>query len=252
MKKLLFPLLVSLLLSCQPEPTRVLVLYENAGHHKPFSAAVLPWLREVAPQENLVLTEVYNPKDFNEEYLAGFDVIVQLDYAPYGWPEEAVKAFEEYVDEGRGGWVGFHHASLLGEFDGFPMWPWFSELLGGIRYENYIADLTDGTVSVEDASHPVMAGVPAAFVIQDDEFYTYDKNPRTCPDVHVLASVDEDSYTLDTPVKMGDHPVVWTNTAKKGRNVYLQFGHSPKLADNEAFRTILLNAIHWTAGKKED
>lgn len=250
MKKLLFPLLVSLLLSCQPEPTRVLVLYENAGHHKPFSAAVLPWLREVASQENLLLTEVYNPKDFNAEYLDGFDVVVQLDYAPYGWPEEAVEAFEEYVDEGRGGWVGFHHASLLGEFDGFPMWPWFSELLGGIRYENYIADLTDGTVSVEDASHPVMAGVPATFVIQDDEFYTYDKDPRNCPDVHVLATVDEDSYTLDTPVKMGDHPVVWTNTAKKGRNVYFQFGHSPKLADNEAFRTLLLNAIHWTAGKK--
>jgi chitinase len=249
MKKLLFPLLVSLLLSCQPEPTRVLVLYENAGHHKPFSEAVLPWLREIAPQENLVLTEVHNPKNFNEEYLAGFDVIVQLDYAPYGWPEEAVEAFEEYVDEGRGGWVGFHHASLLGEFDGFPMWDWFSGLLGGIRYENYIEPLTDGTVCVEDASHPVMAGVPATFVIQDDEFYTYDKSPRACPDVHVLATVDENSYTLDTPVKMGDHPVVWTNTARKGRNVYFQYGHSPKLADNEAFRTLLLNAIHWTSGK---
>ena len=173
MKRILLPLLVSALLSCQPEPTRVLVLYENAGHHKPFSEAVLPWLREIAPQENLVLTEVHNPKNFNEEYLAGFDVIVQLDYAPYGWPEEAVEAFEEYVDEGRGGWVGFHHASLLGEFDGFPMWDWFSGLLGGIRYENYIEPLTDGTVCVEDASHPVMAGVPATFVIQHDEFYTY-------------------------------------------------------------------------------
>ena len=122
MKQIFLPILVSVLLSCQPEPARVLVLYENAGHHKPFSAAVLPRLREVAPQENLVLTEVYNPKDFDEDYLGGFDVIVQLDYAPYGWPEEAVEAFERYVDEGRGGWVGFHHASLLGEFDGFPMW----------------------------------------------------------------------------------------------------------------------------------
>ena len=249
MKRILFPLLVSVLLSCQPEPTRVLVLYENAGHHKPFSAAVLPWLREVASQENLALTEVYNPKDFNEDYLKGFDVIVQLDYAPYGWSEEAVEALEEFVDEGRGGWVGFHHASLLGEFDGYPMWEWFSNLLGGIRFENYIEPLTDGTVCVEDASHPVMAGVPASFVIPEDEFYTYDKNPRENPDVHVLATVDEDSYTLNTSVKMGDHPAIWTNTAKEGRNVYFQFGHSPKLADNEAFKTLLLNAIHWTAGK---
>ena len=249
-KLLLLSLLASVLLSCRPEPTRVLVLYENAGHHKPFSESVLPWLREVAPEENFVLTEVYNPREFDEEYLDGFDVIVQLDYAPYGWPEKAVEAFERYVDEGRGGWVGFHHASLLGEFDGFPMWDWFSGLLGGIRYDNYIADLTDGTVHVEDATHPVMAGVPAAFVIPDDEFYTYDKSPRQCPDVHVLATVDENSYTLETPIRMGDHPVIWTNTAKKGRNVYFQYGHSPKLGDNEPFKTLLLNAIHWTAEKK--
>ena len=249
-KLLLLSLLASVLLSCRPEPTRVLVLYENAGHHKPFSESVLPWLREVAPEENLVLTEVYNPREFDEEYLDGFDVIVQLDYAPYGWAEKAVEAFERYVDEGRGGWGGFHPASLLGEFAGFPKWDWFSGLLGGIRYDNYIADLTDGTVHVEDAAHPVMAGVPAAFVIPDDEFYTYDKSPRQCPDVHVLATVDENSYTLETPIRMGDHPVIWTNTAKKGRNVYFQYGHSPKLGDNEPFKTLLLNAIHWTAEKK--
>ena len=250
-KTLLFLLsLVFLVGSCSPKDTRVLVLYEGAGHHKDFTDSVLPWLRSVAGEEHLVLTEITRTDGIDDDYLDGFDVVVQLDYAPYGWPEDAVEAFERYVDEGRGGWVGFHHASLLGEFDGFPMWDWFSGLLGGIRYDNYIADLTDGTVHVEDASHPVMVGVPATFVIPDDEFYTYDKSPRQCPDVHVLATVDENSYTLETPIKMGDHPVIWTNTAKKGRNVYFQYGHSPKLGSNEAFRTLLLNAIHWTAARK--
>ena len=245
-------LLLSLVLvlgSCAPKATRVLVLYEGAGHHKDFSDVVLPWLRSVAQEEKLALTEITNTQCINEEYLEGFDVVVQLDYAPYSWPEEAAEAFEDYIDEGRGGWVGYHHASLLGEFDGFPMWPWFSDLLGGIRYENYIREKTDGIVNVEDASHPIMDGIPASFLVRDDEFYTYDKNPRENPDIHVLATVDEDSYTLDTPVKMGDHPVVWTNTAKKGRNIYFQFGHSPLLGVDDNFRALLLNAIHWTAKK---
>jgi len=95
-----------------------------------------------------------------------------------------------------------------------------------------------------------MAGVPASFVIPDDEWYTYDKSPRLCPDIHVLATVDENTYSLDTPVKMGDHPVIWTNTAKKGRNVYFQYGHSPLLGEDANFKTLLLNAIHWVAGKK--
>ena len=230
--------------------TRVLVLYENAGHHKPFTDAVVPWLHEVAAREHLALTEILNPASVNEEFLKGFDVVLQLDYPPYMWSDQAMAAFQAYVDEGRGGWVGLHHASLLGEFDGYPMWPWFSELLGGIRYQDYIAELSDGEVRLEQPEHPLFKGLPDQFVIADDEWYTYDRNPRACPDVQVLAVVDEDSYTVPTEKRMGDHPVVWTNTAKAGRNVYFQFGHSPRLAQDPHFQALLLNALHWAAEKQ--
>ena len=38
-------------------------------------------------------------------------------------------------------------------------------------------------------------------VVPDDEWYTYDKSPR--PNVHVLANVDESSYTPASDIKMG-------------------------------------------------
>lgn len=76
---------------------------------------------------------------------------------------------------------------MLGEFDGFPLWQWFSDFMGGVRFQNYIAPLADGTVLVEDKKHPVMKGVQASFVVPDDEWYTYDKSPR--PNVRVVASV---------------------------------------------------------------
>ena len=246
MKKLFAIVMTAFALAaCAPQQTRVLVLYENSGHHKPFTDAILPWLRSVAPSEGLVLTEIHSPEPICEEYLKGFDVVLQLDYPPYMWPDEAKTAFQAYVDEGRGGWVGLHHASLLGEFDGYPMWPWFSEMLGGIRFKDYIASLSDGTVTVGKLQHPIFKGVPSSFVIPGDEWYTYDRNPRLGEGIEVLAWVDEDSYTVATTKKMGDHPVIWTNTTKGARNVYFQFGHSPRLAGNAEFKTLLINAIHW-------
>ena len=57
------------------------------------------------------------------------------------------------------------------------MWQWFSDFMGGVRFKNYIAPLADGTLIVEDEQHPVMKGVPASFVVPDDEWYIYDKSP---------------------------------------------------------------------------
>lgn len=119
--------------------------------------------------------------------------------------------------------------------------------MGGIRFQNYIAALANGTTHVEDPNHPVMKGVSESFIIPDDEWYTYDKSPR--PKVHVLANVDESSYTPTSDIKMGDHPVVWSNEKKKARNVYFQFGHTYKLYEVPEFTQMFSNAIEWTLNK---
>ena len=61
----------------------------------------------------------------------------------------------------------------------------------------------------------------------------------------VLANVDEDSYTPDSSVKMGDHPVIWTNPDYAAKNLYIFMGHHPNLFENEAYKTLLRNAIFW-------
>ena len=167
--------------------TKVLVLTERGGQHGGFTDAGLKWLTDESRKMNFSITEINNAKPITETYLSQFNLIIQLDYPPYTWPKEAEDAFVKYIEEGKGGWIGFHHATLLGEFDGFPLWQWFSDFMGGVRFQNYIAPLADGTVLVEDKKHPVMKGVQASFVVPDDEWYTYDKSPR--PNVRVLASV---------------------------------------------------------------
>lgn len=227
----------------KPHKAKVLVLTERGGQHGGFTDAGLKWLVAEGAKGNFSITEINNARNITEAYLSQFSLVIQLDFPPYTWPKEAEDAFVKYIEEGRGGWIGFHHATLLGEFDGYPMWQWFFDFMGGVRFKNYIAPLADGTLVVEDKQHPVMKGVPASFVVPDDEWYTYDKSPR--PNVHVLANVDESSYTPASDIKMGDHPVVWVNESKKARNVYFQIGHSSKLYETEGFTTMFRNAIEW-------
>jgi len=236
----------------QPAPAarsafRVLAIAEAGGIHKPFVDAAKLWLARESAAGHFAVDYIDNTDTIDDAMLARYQLFLQLNYPPYAWKPAAVEAFQRYIEEGRGGWVGFHHATLLGEFDGYPMWPWFSRFMGGIRYTQYIATFVSGTVHVESPSHPVMKGVPATFAVQDEEWYTWDKSPR--PNVRVLASVDEDSYTPSTSIKMGDHPVVWTNEHVKARNVYIFMGHHADLFDNPAFTAIVHNAILWAARK---
>jgi type 1 glutamine amidotransferase len=237
-------------LKAEKEPAfKVLVLTERGGQHGGFTDAGLKWLAEKSHELNFELTEINSPQVINEAYLKSYKLVIQLDYPPYHWSETAQKAFVKYIDEGWGGWIGFHHATLLGEFDGFPMWQWFSDFMGGIRFKNYIAPLASGVLRVEKSDHPVMKGLKSSFLIPDDEFYTFDHSPRA--NVEVLANVDESSYQPDSEIKMGDHPAVWTNPSKKARNVYFLIGHSKKLYDSNDFKAMFANAITWAAGRDE-
>jgi chitinase len=242
--KLIAAIILSLSVLTSCAKTEVLVLTERGGQHGSFTDAGLAWLEKTGNEMGFQITEINSTSPITKEYLDRFDLIVQLDFPPYTWTDEAAKAFIEYIEKGKGGWIGFHHATLLGEFDGYPMWDWFSDFMGGIVYQNYNATLTDGEVYVEDASHPVMKGVEPRFLLQDEEWYIYDKSPRG--NVKVLASADESTYYPPTEIKMGDHPVVWINENVKARNVYFQFGHGEILYKDNNFLNMFRNAIEWT------
>ncbi len=192
----------------------------------------MAWL-EKQTGEGFAIDYIRTTDPINEEYLAAHKVFIQLNYPPYRWTPVAEAAFRKAMEQGTIGWIGFHHASLLGKFDGFEMSPFFHDFMGKIVFKSYIREFATGTVHVEDASHPVLKGLPRTFPIENDEWYTYDRSPR--PDVHVIANVDENSYQPARDVKMGDHPVIWSNPRVKARNVYFQFGHKGELLQNRYF-----------------
>ncbi len=226
---------------------KVIALYENGGHHVLYSRAAKVWLDKLAADSTFLIDYIQNTDSINDNFLSKYNLFIQLDYPPYAWTNDAVQAFQHYITEGKGGWIGFHHASLLGEFDGYPMWQWFSGFMGDIIYKNYIPTFVTAKVNVEDPGHPVMKNVPSSFIVEREEWYTYNRSPRS--NVHVIASVDESSYKPDSDIKMGDHPVIWSNLNFKARNIYIFMGHSPDLFNNNSYTTIFRNAIFWAAGK---
>lgn len=226
----------------------VVAIAEKGGIHQPFVDAAKIWLNKLAAENDFTIDYIENTDKIDDAFLAQYQLFIQLNYPPYNWTPTAKAAFERYIDQGKGGWIGFHHATLLGDFDGTHIWPWFSDFMGGIRFTSYIPDFADGTVTVEDTNHPTMKGVQKQFTIAKEEWYTWSQSPR--PNVHVLATVDENSYKPDTMIKMGgDHPVIWTNEHKKARNIYIFMGHHPELFEDEAFTTIFKNAIFWASAK---
>ncbi|HET6860815.1 MAG TPA: family 16 glycoside hydrolase, partial [Streptomyces sp.] len=80
-----------------------------------------------------------------------------------------------------------------------------------------------------------------------DEWYDYRTNPRTT--AHVLASLDESSYSGGT---MGaDHPIAWCKDYQGGRAYYTGGGHTEDSYTDAAFRRHLLGGIRWSARMTE-
>jgi hypothetical protein len=120
---------------------KVLTLAESGGHHVEFTKAAKPWLKRCGEESGFEVDYITKTASITEAFLARYQLVLQLEFVPYGWTPEAMAAFKAYIEEGRGGWVGLHHATLLGNFDGYPMWPWFSDFMGKIKFTAVPEDL---------------------------------------------------------------------------------------------------------------
>jgi uncharacterized protein len=256
MKKILAVIGLCLLMGLSSQPIKAqsikkpqfkaLAITEISGGHVLFTEAAKIWLNKLAADSNFTIDYITDTKTITKELLSNYQLFIQLNYPPYPWGKEAQDAFQDYMEQGRGGWIGFHHPTLLGVFDGYPMWQWYSDFMGGIQFKDYLPGGTAVRITVEDKKHPAMKGIAPSFITKD-EWYLYDKSPR--PIVHVLASIDESTYDPPKDKKMGDHPVIWTNEHVKARNIYIAMGHFPELFKDENYTTLVKNAIFWAVKK---
>jgi type 1 glutamine amidotransferase len=151
-------------------------------------------------------------------------------------------AFQGYI-RGGGGFVGLHAAT-----DTMHTVPWYSELTGGgARFASHPAQQT-ATMRVESPAHPSTAHLPAVWE-RFDEWYNYTANPR--PDVHVLITLDESTYSPGNNAMGEDHPISWCQNFEGGRSWYEGAGHTDASWTDPLFLQHVLAGVEWTAGLVE-
>jgi len=195
------------------ERRSVVLFTRTEGFRHDSIAVAAPVLTAELAERGFEVTTTEEPGTFTAEALAAVDVVVFLGTTGdvLDPPQEA--ALQQFV-EGGGGWVGVHSA-LDTEYD----WP-FYETLAGAYFLAHPA-VQSATVRREDPEHPAMAGVPDAWS-RTDEWYDLRANPR--PEVHVLATVAEDTY--DDGQMGTDHPIAWCHAVGDGQSFVTAMGHT--------------------------
>ncbi|KOG42922.1 ThuA domain-containing protein [Streptomyces resistomycificus] len=236
----------ALLLGCVSAPAashpaddgRVLVFSKTAGFRHDSIPDGVAALRQLGETAGFRVDATEDARTFTARNLRRYDAVVFLSTTGDVLDATQQAAFEGYIRSG-GGYVGVHAAADT-EYD----WEFYGGLAGAY-FQSHPA-IQPATVDVEDHAHPATSGLPSTWE-RTDEWYNYRSNPRER--AHVLASLDESSYTGGT--MNGDHPIAWCQNYQGGRAFYTGGGHTKESYADPAFRAHLLGGIRWATGEAQ-
>ncbi|MFD4529697.1 ThuA domain-containing protein [Streptomyces sp. NPDC058470] len=217
------------------DETRVLVFSKTAGFRHDSIPEGIAAVRELGATDGFTVDATEDAGAFTSRNLAHYDAVVFLSTTGDVLDDAQQGAFERYIKRG-GGYVGVHAAADT-EYD----WAFYGGLAGAY-FQSHPA-IQPATVDVEDRAHPATSGLARAWN-RTDEWYNYRSNPRE--NAHVLASLDESSYTGGT--MSGDHPIAWCQEYQGGRAFYTGAGHTKESYAEPAFRQHLLGGIRYAVG----
>jgi type 1 glutamine amidotransferase len=217
------------------EAKRVLVFSKTAGFRHDSIPEGIAAVKQLGEGAGFAVDATEDAGAFTSANLRRYDAVVFLSTTGDVLDAAQQSAFEGYIRHG-GGYVGIHAAADT-EYD----WAFYGGVAGAY-FQNHPA-IQPATVDVEDRAHPATSDLARAWD-RTDEWYNYRSNPRER--AHVLASLDESSYTGGT--MHGDHPIAWCQNYQGGRAFYTGGGHTKESYSEPAFRQHLLGGIRWVIG----
>lgn len=200
--------------------------------------------------------------DFRPDFAAYKAVVFNYDAPDERWPAPLRTAFEQYVS-GGGGLVIVHAAD-----NAFSGWKAFNDMIGVggwrgrtvasgpyfyYKDDKLVRDPSDGPgashgrrtpylVRTRAADHPVMRGLPAAWMHQGDELYAHLRGPGTNMTVLATAYAAPDNNGTDR-----DEPILMASTFGKGRVFHTVMGHDIVAMSCVGFVVTLQRGAEWVA-----
>ncbi len=236
------------------QPAILLFTKTNGFRHVEGIEAGVKLFERLADEHGWGLYHTENGAVFNDAQLSKFSAVVYHNATGNLLNHEQRHAFKTWLING-GGWLGTHAAGDGSHQD----WPWYMDNLIGADFTAHIMgpQFQEATVTIEQPEHPAVHGLPKQFS-HTEEWYSWASSPRA-KGFNILATIDEDSYepyqkmfgnTRD--LRMGDHPIVWTNCIGKGRSIYSTMGHAADAYDAPEHQRLLTDALAWAMGELGD
>ncbi len=249
---------------------RVLIIDgESAGTYHNWEMTT-PILQKELEETGLFKVSVMSAPRWGQDYVcfqpdfSYFQVVVSNLDSP-DWPADLRAKFEAYMRNG-GGLVVVHAAD-----NAFPNWPEYNLMIGvgGWRHRNeqagphwYFEDgriaHDDGPgpagshgnrlpflVTTRDAQHPIMKGLPAAWMHTPDELYANLRGPGK--NMTVLATAHSDPANRGTG---HDEPMLMVLSYGEGRVFHTTMGHDAMALSGVGFITTLQRGTEWAATGK--
>lgn len=232
------------------------------GDHEYSGEATLPVIAAELEKNYGFRTKVLKayPDHNSEENIPGLEALKEADVAVFylRWrrlPADQVKYIEDYLKTGKPV-VGFRTTTHAFKYpEGHPLEKWnaFGEMAfnappgwgGKAKHTHYGHESsTDVTIIPEAAKNTILTGVGTNFHARS---WLY----KVLPDYPSNGS---------TPLMMGhsvnpntadaiDNPVAWTGKNSFGGKFFMTTLGHPEDFDLEPFQRLVINAIHWAAGK---
>ncbi len=203
-------------------------------------------LKTFAGREHWTMFFTENAAVFNAPDLKRFDAVVWNNVSGDVLTLAQRSDFKAYLENG-GGFAGLHGSG--GDF--YYDWDWYADTLIGARFKSHpmSPQFQEAKLKIDDGKNPIVRGLPREWTMTD-EWYSFKTNPRE-KGAHVLVTLDESTYKpmagkLD--LRMGDHPIAWTQCIGKGRSFYTAIGHRPEGYTEPNTSRLIEQGIAWAAG----
>ena len=233
------------------------------GDHEYSGEQTLPIIAKELEKNYGFRTKVLKafPDHNAEENIPGLEALKEADMAVFflRWrrlPADQIKYIEDYLKTAKP-LVGFRtttHAFKYEEGDSLEKWNAFGEMAfnappgwgGKANHTHYgHSSSTDVRIIPSQAKNPILHGVADSFHVRS---WLYQVLPDY-PSRGSLALMMGHSIHSENP-NFYDNPVAWTGTNKYGAKFFFTTMGHPEDFDQEPFQHLVINAIHWAAGKE--
>jgi type 1 glutamine amidotransferase len=267
MKAIIFTFTLMAMAAAHAAPIRVMLLDGQSGGTYHDWRATTPVLKKQLESTGLfqvdVVTAPVSGGDFSSFHpdFKKYQVVVSNLDSP-NWPADLMSSFEQYMKDG-GGLVVVHAAD-----NSFPNWRGYNEMIGvgGWRGRNeaagplwyykegkLVSDPTPGNagshgarnpylITAQDPQHPILKGLPKAWMHVGDELYATLRGPGQ--NMTVLATAHSDPANKGTG---HDEPILMAISYGKGRVFHTAMGHDVAALRCVGFMTTFQRGTEWAA-----